>query len=196
MKPWIKICGMTTAAAVTTACEAGVDAIGFVFARSVRQQTPDSARALARHASRQVMRVAVTLHPTQAEVEQILAGFAPDALQTDIEDLAALSLPAALTVLPVLRAGRTIPDSLPRRFLFEGQRSGAGEITDWSQAAGLARRGQLVLAGGLAPDNVAAAIAAVRPWGVDVSSGVESGPGIKDAVKIAEFVAAVRQTDG
>ena len=187
---------MTSTGAVTAACDAGADAIGFVFAASVRQQTPDGARSLARHAPPGILRVAVTLHPTQAEVDAILETFVPDALQTDARDLAGLRLPAALAVLPVLRAGRTIPDPLPARFLFEGPQSGAGRTADWAQAADLARRGQLVLAGGLGPDNVAAALAAVRPWGVDVSSGVESAPGVKDAGKIAEFIAAARSVRG
>jgi phosphoribosylanthranilate isomerase len=82
---------------------------------------------------------------------------------------------------------------LPPRLLFEGAVSGSGALSDWGAAAALARRAQLVLAGGLRVDNVAAALAAVRPYGVDVSSGVELEPGVKDPQLIGRFVAAVRR---
>ena len=82
--------------------------------------------------------------------------------------------------------------ALPQRVLFEGPLSGSGLTTDWDAAAELARRGEVILAGGLNPDNVGAALRRVRPFGVDVSSGVEDAPGIKSAVKIEKFVAAAR----
>jgi len=194
---WIKICGMTSAAAVTTALEQGVDAIGFVFAPSVRQLDPARASALAAPARGRVACVAVTLHPTQAQVEDILGGFRPDVLQTEHADLAALRLPASLALLPVLRASAAadtdaLPGTLPPRILFEGPRSGTGLATDWRQAARLAGRTQLVLAGGLTAVNVREAIAQVRPYGVDVSSGVEAAPGRKDPLRIVEFVQAAR----
>jgi phosphoribosylanthranilate isomerase len=81
---------------------------------------------------------------------------------------------------------------LPARMLFEGPVSGAGFPADWSAAARFARRTQLILAGGLNADNVSSAIAAVRPFGVDVSSGVESQPGVKSPHKIVQFVNAAR----
>jgi phosphoribosylanthranilate isomerase len=76
--------------------------------------------------------------------------------------------------------------------LFEGPHSGRGTVGDWAGAAELARRTQVILAGGLHSGNVAQAIAQVQPFGVDVSSGVESAPGVKDARRMAEFVTAVR----
>ena len=85
---------------------------------------------------------------------------------------------------------------MPRRVLFEGPRSGSGAVSDWNAARDLARRTQLVLAGGLNAGNVAAAIAAVRPFGVDVSSGVELEPGIKNPLEIAGFVRAARAASG
>ncbi|HET9447288.1 MAG TPA: hypothetical protein VFO35_13560, partial [Steroidobacteraceae bacterium] len=78
------------------------------------------------------------------------------------------------------------------RILFEGPVSGIGSTSDWQTAAQLARTIQLVLAGGLDATNVADAIAAVRPFGVDVSSGVEASPGVKDPTKIHEFVRRAR----
>ena len=189
---WIKICGMTTAAAVAAALEAHVEAIGFVFARSVRELVPESAAALARPARGRVRCVAVTRHPSQAAVDEIVRVLAPDLLQSDAEDLARLRLPASLETLPVVRDTGVLPLPLPGRMLFEGPTSGGGAVSDWSVAAGLARRTQLVLAGGLNARNVAAAIAQVQPFGVDVSSGVEERPGVKSPAAIMSFVEAVR----
>jgi phosphoribosylanthranilate isomerase len=189
---WIKICGMTTAAAVAAALEAHVEAIGFVFARSVRELVPENAAALARPARGRVQCVAVTRHPTQAAVDEIVRVLAPDLLQSDAGDLAQLRLPASLETLAVVREGGVLPQPLPGRMLFEGPVSGRGAVSDWSVAAGLARRTQLVLAGGLNALNVAAAIAQVQPFGVDVSSGVEERPGVKSPAAIMSFVEAVR----
>jgi phosphoribosylanthranilate isomerase len=188
---WIKICGMTTPEAVAAAVEARVAAIGFVFAQSLRRLSPQRAHELAAPARGRVRCVAVTRHPTQAALEEILAGFNPDILQTDASDLQALGLPAALELLPVIRAGETLPEALPGRILFEGPMSGTGVAADWQAARDLARTTQLVLAGGLNSGNVAAAIATVRPFGIDVSSGVEDRPGIKSPLAIMQFVASV-----
>jgi phosphoribosylanthranilate isomerase len=188
---WLKICGMTSAAAVAAALEARADAIGFVFAASVRCLSPAAAAVLAAPARGRARCVAVTLHPTQSEVDDILHTFRPDMLQADVAAFDTLTLPAALERLPVVRQD-AIPDPLPARLLFEGPRSGAGTRSDWQQAQQLAVRTQLVLAGGLNAINVAAAIAAVQPFGVDVSSGVESRPGVKDGAEILRFAASVR----
>ena len=188
---WIKICGMTTPEAVEAAIAAGADAIGFVFAESTRRLTVEQACRLAVPARGRVCCVAVTRDPGQAQVDEILSGFRPDVLQSDAPDLERLRLPAALERLPVLRTWRA-GGPLPTRVLFEGALSGAGRTCDWDSAAGAARRTQLVLAGGLNPHNVTAAIAAVQPYGVDVSSGVESRPAIKDPDEIKRFVNAAR----
>lgn len=190
---WVKICGMTTPEAIDAAIAAGADAVGFVFAPSVRRIAPARAAQLAAPARGRARCVAVMQHPQPAELAAVLAEFRPDVLQTDIEDYATLDLPESLERLPVLRAGREAPAELPRRALYEGGISGAGEVTDWALAAAQRARGiELVLAGGLTPDNVDSAVRAVRPFGVDVSSGVESAPGLKSAEKIARFVAAAR----
>jgi phosphoribosylanthranilate isomerase len=189
---WIKICGMTTPEAVAAALEARVDAIGFVFAESPRELTPQRAAELAKVARARVCCVAVTRRPTQSAVDEILEVFGPDVLQTDLADLGRLALPTGLERLPVVRAGDEVPASLPPRILFEGPRSGSGSVSDWSAARALAHRTQLVLAGGLNAGNVGAAIAAVQLFGVDVSSGVELRPGIKSALEIANFVRAAR----
>lgn len=212
---WVKICGLTTRDAVQAAIAAGADAVGFVFAPSKRQVSATQAVQLAQDVPQRIPRVAVMLHPTQIELDEVWSVFRPDVLQTDLEDLQTLRLPAGMSVMPVIRqavgmnpglqTGRWPPGaSMQRpqpvgrnsfrhdRFLFEGPLSGAGRTADWEAAAELARTTQLVLAGGLNETNVADAIAAVHPFGVDVSSGVEAAPGIKDPVKINEFVRRAR----
>ena len=188
---WIKICGMTTPDAVAAALEAQADAIGLVFAESPRRVTLAAARRLTAPARGRIRCVAVVRHPSQHEVDEILAEFAPDVLQGDAAALAELRLPRALERLPVVRDWSGSRD-LPPRTLFEGAVSGSGRLCDWSTAAAAARRTQLVLAGGLDPQNVAAAIAAVGPFGVDVSSGVEARPGVKDPDRVRRFVTAAR----
>ena len=192
MSGFIKVCGMTTPEAVSAALANKVDAIGFVFAASVREVTAQRANELAAPARRRVACVAVTRHPSREAVGAILREFKPDILQTDIEDLDGLSLPKELSVLPVVRPGPAGACAIPRRVLFEGPVSGSGQTTDWQQAAEFARRTEVILAGGLNPANVAEAIRTVRPFGVDVSSGVEDTPGIKSIRKIEQFVAAAR----
>jgi phosphoribosylanthranilate isomerase len=190
---FVKICGINSEAAAAAALEAGADALGFVFAESPREVTPEHARRLAADVPASVKRVAVLRHPPRALVERVLEVFAPDWLQTDADDLAGLALPSGCAALPVYRDGRP-PQSPPARLLFEGARSGSGRPADWEEARSLAARTQLILAGGLAAANVADAIRYVRPWGVDVSSGVEKRRGEKDPRLIHEFVARVRAT--
>lgn len=192
MTVWIKICGLTTNDAVAAAVDAGADAIGFVFAASKRQVSARRAAELTRNVPASVARVAVMQHPVQSLLNEVWDVFRPDVLQTDAEDLEHLNVPAGLSVTPVIRAGRAPLHPLPPRLLFEGPCSGTGEVADWNAAAALSRATQLILAGGLDPANVANAIAAVRPFGVDVSSGVEAAPGIKDVAKIYQFVRAAQ----
>ncbi|MCC7200778.1 MAG: phosphoribosylanthranilate isomerase [Gammaproteobacteria bacterium] len=190
----VKICGLSSPAQVEAALRAGADAVGFVFhAASPRNVLPAQAAALAQLVPPGVIKVAVTRHPTQALVDEVLAAFVPDAWQTDAADLETLELPAEVARWPVLRMHAALPLPLPTRFLYEGRQSGAGEVADWAEAAVLAKRGELILGGGLTPDNVGAAVQAVRPWGVDVSSGVESAAGVKDAGKITRFIQAARE---
>ena len=192
----IKICGLKTAADVAAAVAAGADAIGFVFAQSVRRVTVAAAREAAAAAPRTVLRVAVMRHPEPAAWRAVLDGFAPDVLQTDAEDFAGLEVPAGVRRWPVYREGG-IGDAakLPQEFLYEGPKSGAGEPVDWIFAAALARRGNMILAGGLTAANVGPAVATVKPWGVDVSSGVEAVPGVKDPARVREFIQAARAVE-
>jgi phosphoribosylanthranilate isomerase len=189
---WIKICGMTTPQAVAAALAARVDAIGFVFADSPRQLTLEDAVALAEPARGRTRCVAVTRHPSQRYLDNVLATFRPDVLQTDADDLRVLRLPKQLELLPVYRGWDGSQSKLPVRLLFEGPTSGSGTPCDWTTAQRVARRTQLILAGGLDADNVAMAISAVRPFGVDVSSGVEERPGVKSPAEVVRFANAAR----
>ena len=194
---WIKICGLRTAAAIGTAAEAGADAVGFVFHEPSPRNVPlGLARELQPAVPPGIERVAVFLHPSQALVDAVIETVQPDWLQMDADDLPALRVPDGMKVLPVLRSGPgPRAQSLPARCLLEGARSGVGERADWSVAAAMARHTQLVLAGGLHPANVGEAVREVRPFGVDVSSGVEQERGVKDAALIREFIRAAREAE-
>ncbi len=190
---WIKICGLRTREAIEAAAAAGADAVGFVFCESSpRHLAVDAARELQKFVPTGVERVAVFLHPSQRLVDAVVAALRPDWVQTDFADLAGLQLPPGQRVLPVLRCGQVLPEPLPGRCLLEGERSGTGLPFDWPAVAPVAARTEVVLAGGLDERNVGAAVRAVRPFGVDVSSGVESSRGVKDDARIGEFIRAAR----
>ena len=189
----VKICGITDLAAAEVAVEAGADAVGFVFADSVRKVSVDTAAGIARDLPGRILRVAVFLRPDQAEVRRILSHFPADLVQADFG-----TIQDGVGLLPVFREGdddalkEYLSGTVARRFHYEGRSSGAGEAVDWQHAARFARKGRMTLAGGLTPANVAIALETAHPFGVDVSSGVEAKPGVKDHDKIRDFISAVR----
>ena len=195
---FVKICGLTSRTAVKAAVDAGADALGFVFARSIRFVTPDTAAELCHDLPDHIIRVAVMRHPTQALWARVRDDFWPDWLQTEAEDFEQLEVPAGCRPLPVYRdkgIAKNMPKKWPARILFEGELSGAGESADWGLAREVAEETRVILAGGLHPDNVADAIRSVRPWGVDVSSGVERAPGDKCPKRIGKFIAQARAAE-
>ncbi len=197
----MKICGVRDADGVVAAVDGGADAVGFVFAPSPRQVSVAEARELAADVPPLVARVAVLWRPLAKEVAEVLEGFQPDVLQCEPDRLGHPASGAGTGFLAVLHDGPHVLEEargLPREamVLLEGPgRGGRGTPPDWARAAALARERPLVLAGGLTPENVAEAIRAVRPWGVDVSSGVESSPGKKDPRLIERFLDAVRRSE-
>jgi len=192
---FVKICGLRTPDAVEAAVAAGADALGFVFAPSPRRVSPDLARTLCRNVNGDIIRIAVMRHPSPAEWNEVRTVFAPDWLQTDSGDFDALELEHC-EPLPVFRTGcDPEEDEWPRRLLFESTHSGSGETADWQAATLIAEKTQMILAGGLNGDNIAAAIGAVKPWGVDVSSGVEVTRGTKDPKRIRGFIARARAAE-
>lgn len=196
MSVFVKICGLSDRHHVSAAIDAGADAIGFVFAKSVRQVSVDQALKITRQVPQEVLRVAVMQHPTQQEWLLVANAFAPDVLQTDAADFEYLEVAEKFSRWPVIREGQAMTtESEPDTFVYEGKKSGQGETVDWQAAALIARTGKMILAGGLGQHNVADAIRQVRPFGVDVSSAVETSPGRKDADMIAAFVAAAKNTE-
>ena len=194
---FVKICGLNSPEAVEAAVAAGADALGFVFAESPREVTPELAKALCAGVPPNVVRVAVMRHPHKEQWERVLEVFEPTWLQTDADDFRWIKLPPSCVALPVYRDSNAPADSdLPDRLLFEGTHSGSGRVADWDEASGLARVAEVILAGGLTVDNLEDAVKFVRPWGVDVSSGVERARGEKDPQKIREFVARARAIAG
>jgi len=190
----VKICGLRNADDVAAATAAGANAVGFVFAESVRKVSPEQAKVATEAISPDVLRVAVMCHPSNDECRAMLNEFEPDVVQTDAEDFSGLDIPGDIDCWPVIREGDENVEP-PNVYVYEGPKSGSGESVDWTRAATVADHGLMILAGGLAEDNVREAIRTVRPWGVDVSSGVESLPGYKDYELIRRFVSAVRAAE-
>jgi phosphoribosylanthranilate isomerase len=186
---WIKVCGITSKPDAEAAIRAGVSAIGLVFAPSPRRVTLEKALGIAALARGRVQVVGVFRDGALVEAANAVVRF--DVVQ--IHSAAELHLPVS-----VIRAVR--PENLGRSAVSDGETTlidgseGHGIAFDWTLVR--ARPGRFVLAGGLTPENVEQAIAAARPFGVDVSSGVESAPGRKDADLMARFVEAVRRIDG
>lgn len=201
----IKICGITRPEDGLIVARAGAHAIGLVFARSPRRVTPDQARGIVQALPPFVTTVALFVNPAAEEVEEVLRTVRPACLQFHGEEPPAF---CAGFGLPWLKALRVRPgvDLLQSAALYQGAQGllldayspaahgGTGERFDWGLIPpGLAL--PVVLAGGLTPDNVADAVRTVRPWAVDVSSGVEAAPGLKDAEKIAAFIKEVKHAD-
>ena len=193
---FVKICGLTNELHVQVAVEGGADAVGFVFADSVRRVEPLQAARIASLVPETVKRVAVMLHPSNEEWQAVFRDFVPDVLQTDVADFQNLDVPNSVESWPVHREGNRVSGTVfSGTYLYEGARSGSGETVDWSRAAELAKVGNMILAGGLSVGNVAEAISIVRPFGVDVSSAVESAPGEKDSQLIREFIIAAKAAE-
>jgi phosphoribosylanthranilate isomerase len=196
MSLMVKICGLRNADNVKAAVKAGADAVGFVFAESIRRVKPAEAVKATQYLPKRVKRVAVMRHPTPEEWQEVLEVFSPDVLQTDIDDFESLEVPARVERWPVIREGHpSIDGKLPDLFLYEGVQSGVGQTVDWQRAADIAKRGRMILAGGLGIDNIATAIRTVHPWGVDVSSAVEAVPGKKDPGLISLFIKAAKAVE-
>jgi phosphoribosylanthranilate isomerase len=200
MRLSVKICGVTRREDIEAAVRAGADALGFVFAESPRRIDVERARSLAADLPLSVSRVAVFRHPRPEEVALVLERFAPDVVQSEPDDALNGLLSRGVTWLQVLHGDDPLPErsgrETPTSVLLEAPgRGGRGIRADWDRAAELAREVPLILAGGLSPDNVAQAIRRVRPRGVDVSSGVERAPGVKDPARIERFLEEVRRVE-
>lgn len=204
MRVRVKICGITDPVSLEAAVDAGADAIGFVFAASERRVEPHRAAELASALPAFVTSVAVFRHPTVPELQSMAARFQPHLVQAE-PGRDVLNEISRSRLLPVFHDSDSLPIRVSNYFevhsgaktiLLEGPgRGGRGVRPDWSRATQVSRLGRLILAGGLNPENVGEAIRGVRPYGVDVSSGVESSPGVKDPARIHAFLQAVRDAE-
>lgn len=195
---FVKICGLRTEADVACAVGEGADAVGFVLAPSPRQITVDDVVRLVPVVPESVLTVGVFLGTPAASIAEIVTKTGLGAAQLhgssytarDFAELAGLGVTliraTSVTGEEHVRVGEFGEDML----ILDSQRAGSGEQWAWAGLRG--QSGQWLLAGGLRPGNVAEAITSVRPWGVDVSSGVEAERGTKDHGLIGEFMAAVR----
>lgn len=205
MRTRVKICGITRPQDAVAAAQAGADAIGLVFyPRSPRFLSIERALEIRDALPPFVQSVALFVNPDAAQVAQVIGRVQPAMLQFHGEEtprfceefglpyVKACRVKAGVDLLEYLR-----PFSRAAAWLLDShvaEYGGVGERFDWSLAPAVRDR-PIILSGGLAPSNVAEAIRLVRPWGVDVSSGVESAKGIKDAGKIAAFISEVRNAD-
>jgi phosphoribosylanthranilate isomerase len=204
----VKICGITSVEDGLMAAQAGADAVGFVFwPASPRAVDVETARRIVQALPPFVTRVGVFVDASREELACVADAVGLDLLQLhgqeSIEDLERLPRPA----LKALRVDESFSLDLAARYAERAagllldagtaaRPGGTGHTFDWSVARGVRERvGVLVLAGGLTPANVGAAIAAVAPAAVDVSTGVESAPGRKDAAKVRAFIEAVRHAE-
>jgi phosphoribosylanthranilate isomerase len=198
---FVKICGTTSEADALLAVAMGADAVGFVFAPSPRQIAVGLASDIAKRLPPEVMTVGVFRDEAPARVVEIVNGVGLRAAQLHGHETAEQArwvrqrVPFVIQAFPagapaVARAGDYRADVV----MIDSPRPGSGQIFDWELAEvpdGL----RLMLAGGLHAGNVAEAIARVHPWGVDVVTGVERSPGVKDPVRLRAFVAAAKATE-
>ena len=214
MSLWIKICGNTSLEDAALAADAGADALGFVFAPSARRVTPEQVARIVLNLPVTVEKIGVFVDATFAEIEATVSAckltgvqlqFAADpAIRSQLRDtfgpslriLQTLHFSAAIAAQAASLASDMNIDALLVDSRTATAPGGTGNVFDWNAATSLfgdlKYPHKLVVAGGLSPDNVSEAIAVLKPWGVDVVSGVESAPGQKDPLKVRSFVANAR----
>jgi phosphoribosylanthranilate isomerase len=211
----IKICGIRDKAHALAAVEAGADFIGLVFAPSKRQVSPTNACEIAsavKKSSNATKVVGVFVNAPSFQVNEIADFCALDVVQLSGDESWEYCREVVRPVIKAIRIDQQSPEELhselsagskllpAQRFItlldsqVEGKYGGTGDTFDWKLVQQVAKRFRVIIAGGLDPKNVAMLIERVAPWGVDVSSGVETG-GVKDIAKIRAFIGAVRKAD-
>jgi len=201
---FVKICGITTEEDALLAVALGADALGFVFAPSKRQVAVDRARDIAARVPPEVLTVGVFRDEAPTRVIDIVHRAGLRAAQLHGAETAETTRQVHAQVSTVIKAFPAGHPGLERlgdygadAVLVDSATPGSGQVFDWRLAEDAPQTGhRVILAGGLDPDNVAAAIARVRPWGVDVSTGVERAPGRKDPVKLRRFIEAATASAG
>ncbi len=199
---FVKICGITTEEDALLAVAMGADALGFVFAPSSRQIAPQRAADIVKRLPTEIVTVGVFRDETRQRIVDIAHSTRLRAVQIHGHEPSADSHWIRQRVRLVIKAFPAGDPQLDRAeeyaadaFHIDSATPGSGQVFDWSLAEGAPSNRRIILAGGLTPDNVGDAIRVVRPWGVDVSTGVEFAPGRKDARKIRAFVEAARAAE-
>jgi phosphoribosylanthranilate isomerase len=211
----IKFCGVTRAADAELCAELGVDAVGLNFyPKSPRCVTPQVGAELVKQLGPLVCPVGVFVNAPPIQMLSVAEYAGLRALQTysdappefdfgqlgwlpafRVKDEAGIAAVRHFLGLAGASPSRSRPAAVVIDSFVPGEMGGTGHVAPWHLLAGLDLGVPLILAGGLTPDNVADAIRQVRPWGVDLASGIESAPGVKDAGKMRVFVTAVRDAD-
>jgi phosphoribosylanthranilate isomerase len=196
---FVKICGTTSEEDALLAIAMGADAVGFIFAPSKRQIAPGIARDIAKRLPPEIITVGVFRDESPKRVVDIVEFAGLKAAQLhgkETPDQARWIRKRVPLVIQAFAAGdRMVSRALEYgvdAVLLDNPTPGSGQVFDWKMAGEAPDGVRVIIAGGLTPDNVAAAVAAIRPWGVDVVTGVEREPGHKDPVKLRAFVAAAR----
>jgi phosphoribosylanthranilate isomerase len=196
---FVKICGIKSVTDALHAVQAGADAVGFVFAPSSRLIDVEAARTIVQTLPPTVLAVGVFRNHDVRTVTDIVGRVGLGCAQLHGCESPADTRAVVAGVRRVIKAFAVTDPTLSAAadhradaILLDAATPGSGETFDWAMAVNVARGHRMLLAGGLHADNVADAVAAVAPWGVDVSTGVESAPGRKDPGKVTAFIAAAR----
>ncbi len=196
---FVKICGITNEDDALLAVAMGADAVGFVFAPSPRQVSPQAVYDITRRLPPEILTVGVFRDDLPDRVFDIVSRSGVKAVQLHGRETARHVAELSENVRWIFKAVTAGSPEAARAdqygtdlVLVDASEPGSGKVFDWSLIDDVPAGLRLILAGGLDPDNVASAIEVVRPWGVDVSSGVESSPGRKDPVKVRQFIARAR----
>jgi phosphoribosylanthranilate isomerase len=199
----IKICGITSEPDALLAAALGADAVGFIFAPSTRQVSPQAVRRIIERMPPEILTVGVFRNEARVRVVEIVNSIGLRAAQLHgdetVEDTrwVAERVPLVIKAFPAghRNVGR-FNEYGAGAVLVDAESPGSGEVFDWRLAEGIADPERLIVSGGLHADNVADAINHLHPFGVDVASGVESSPGVKDPRRLRAFVVAARQAAG
>ncbi len=197
---FVKICGITTEDDGLLAVAMGADAVGFLFAPSPRQISPTKARDIVRRLPPEILTVGVFRNEDPRNVVRIASEARLGAVQLHGHESQEETKQVRQQVPRVIKAFRAGSTELEQAraygadfVLIDADQPGSGRIFDWALAERAAGALPVIVAGGLTPANVAEAVAKTRPWGVDVSTGVESAPGRKDPRLVREFIDAARR---
>jgi phosphoribosylanthranilate isomerase len=194
---FVKICGITSEADALLAVGMGASAVGFIFAPSPRQMAPSAVADIVKRLPHETVTVGVFRDEAPQRVIEIANQIGLQTVQLhgveSVEDTQWVAQRVGRTI-KAFPAGHRNIDRFnqygAQLLLIDGANPGSGELFDWRLAEGVVDPRRLIVSGGLTPENVGAAIAHLHPWGVDVASGVEASPGVKDPGKLREFIGA------